>query len=252
MTTLSTAPNETIIHGRINNGLDVTDLPAAGAFAANDSAASEVGTGDVVADGDDATYITSADGDLGYTIALPLLVGYVDGSDFELHIRMSVSGDIDPDDPDNLDADAQVFITTDSGGDLPVGGFSDGEDEGVGFSIDAVDGSIQDYVVPLNMDPWNDLTVDDVVAALEAGAYLNVVAVSNNNPSTTPVVNVYEASVVMIDTTRQDKFLRADPEDEVFCTVEQHIYSTGTSDTIVPTTTSVEFMVRKVPYLSDC
>ena len=208
---------EVNIHGLINNGLDIIELPAVGAFAANDSAASEVGTGDILADGDDATYITSADGDLGYTVALPPLVGYVAGCALELHIRMSITGGVDPDDPDNLDADAQVHISTDADGELTIGGFSDGADEGMGFTLEAVDGTIVDYVVPLAMDAWVDTSLDDVITALMAGAYLEVVAVSNNNPdpADTPIeVDIYEMSVVMLNDTDQDKFLRAESTED--------------------------------------
>ena len=238
---------EAFITGVINNGLDIIELPAVGAFAANDSAASEVGTGDILADDDDATYITSADGDLGYTVGLPPLVGYVDGAALELHIRMSISGGVNPDDPDNLDADAQVHISTDAGGDDTVGGFSDGADEGMGFALSTVDGTIVDYVVPLYMDSWVDTTLDDVVTALETGAYLNVVAVSNNNsdPADTPiVVNVYEAKIVMLNDTDPDKFLR--PFDSA-CYVDQFIYDTGTTTLVASSTTTVDFKIKQIP-----
>lgn len=234
------------INGLINNGLDIIELPAVGAFAANDSAASEVGTGDILADDDDATYITSADGDLGYTVGLPPLVGYVDGAALELHIRMSISGGVNPDDPDNLDADAQVHISTDAGGDDTVGGFSDGADEGMGFALTVVDGTIVDYVVPLYMDSWVDTTLDDVITALEAGAYLNVVAVSNNNPDTTPEVRVYEAKIVMLNDTDPDKFLRCAPGDVAY--IDQYIYDTGTTTLTASNTTSVDFKVAQIPF----
>lgn len=236
---------ETFIYGLINNGLDITELPAVGAFAANDSAASEVGTGDILADDDDATYITSADGDLGYTVGLPPLVGYVEGSALELHIRMSISGDVNPDDPDNVDADAQVHISTDADGDLTIGGFSDGTDEGMGFALAVVDGTPVDYVVPLSMDAWVDSTLDDVVTALESGAYLNVVGATNNNTDTTPEVRVYEASIVMLNDTDTSKFLRIITPDD-YCFIEQHVYDPGTfDDMIASNTVSIDFKIVK-------
>jgi hypothetical protein len=237
------------VYGVINNGLEVNELPAGGAFAANDSAASEVGTHPVLVDDDDATYITSADGDLGYTVGLPPLVGYVEGATLELHIRMSISGGVNADDPDNLDADAQVHISTDATGDLTIGGFSDGEDEGMGFALTSVDGTPVDYVVPLNMDAWVGQTVDDVVTALEAGAYLNVVAVSNNNADTTPTVNVYEAKVVMLDATETSKSLRAILPASAY--IESHIYETGTTDVTASNTVSIDFKVNQRVYSSD-
>jgi hypothetical protein len=189
--------------GLINPGLDEWDFPVNGTFTVNDSTATETGSGAILADGDDTTYVSQAHGDMGFTYGIQPLISYEDGASFELHLRMSVSGDVDPDDPDNIDADGQIFITTDATGDLPVGGFSDGTDDGMGFSIDYVDGSIQDYVIPLNMDPWIDNTLQDVVDALTAGAFLNVVGVTNNNPdpAASPVVNIYEATIVMLDDT---------------------------------------------------
>lgn len=233
------------VTGLINNGLDIIELPAVGAFAANDSAASEVGTGDILADDDDATYITSADGDLGYTVGLPPLVGYVEGCQLELHIRAAISGGVNPDDPDNMDADMQVHISTDADGDLTIGGFSDGTDEGMGFSLAAVDGTILDYVIPLRMDAWVDTTLDDVVTALEAGAYLNVVSANNNNFDTTPEVDVYEAKVVMLNDTDPDKWLRTTAPDTEG-NIELHAYAGGTDNQVVANSVYVDFKLREV------
>lgn len=239
--------NEVFIYGLVNNGLDIIQLDANGTYTPNDSAATVVGSGDVLADDDDATYISSADGDLGYTIGLPPLVGYVEGSALELHIRMSITGDVNADDPDVIDADAQVFITTDVDGDLPVGGFSDGTDEGVGFALTSVDGTIEDYVVPLNMDPWFDSSLEDVITALEAGTYLNVVGATNNNFATTPEVRVYEAYVLVLNDTDPDKWLRIITPDD-YGRIEQHIYDTGTDDLVASVTTSIDFKVFNIPY----
>lgn len=241
------------VHGTINNALDIVELPAVGAFAANDSAASEVGTGDILADDDDVTYITSADGDLGYTVGLPPLVGYVDGCEFELHIRMSISGGVNPDDPDNLDADAQVHISTDAAGDLTIGGFSDGVDEGMGFALTLVDGTPVDYIVPLYMDSWVDTTIDDVVSALEAGAYLNVVGATNNNTDTTPEVRVYEASVVMLDATEPGKILRTyDPTDNTeYGSVSMHIYDVYPADLAASVSDYVDVKIKKTMLNTD-
>lgn len=237
--------HETFVVGLINNGIDTTELPAGGAFAANDSAASEVGTHPVLVDDDDATYITSDDGDLGWTVGLPPLVGYVAGSELELHIRMSISGGVSEDDPDNLDADAQVHISTDAGGDFTVGGFSDGADEGMGFSLSDVDGTIVDYVVPLNMDAWVDTDIDDVVAALEAGAYLNFVGASNNNPDTTPEVRVYEASIEVLNDTQPGKFMRSEGPD-TYAQVGLNIYNEDGDNFPASVTVSVDFKVSRV------
>lgn len=251
----------TFLHGLVNNGLDVVELPATGAFAANDSAASKVGTGNVLADDDDATYITSADGDLGYTIGLPSLVGYVTGSRFELHIRMSITGGVDPADPDNLDADAQVHISTDAAGDLTIGGFSDGSNEGMGFALSAVDGTIVDYVIPLSMDAWVTSTLEDVVTALNTGAYLNVVSVYNNNPETTPAVaRVYEASIVMLNDTSPEKFLRSPTMTGEWCFIEHHLFDPGTTVDLLADSISyrVDFKAHRIdpdafspPYLQQ-
>jgi len=239
---------QTFITGRVNNGFDTVELPATGAFAANDSAASEVGTGDILADGDDASYITSADGDLGYTVALPSLVGYVDGAQLELHIRMSVSGDVNEDDPDNIDADAQVHISTDATGDLTVGGFSDGTDAGMGFAVTLVDGTPVDYVVPLDLSAWVDTDMETFVAALAAGAYLNVVAVYNNNFSTTPEVRVYEAKIVMVDATDRSKSLRASGADDSYGQLGLNIYDAPDGENYAASVTHyVDFKVSEIP-----
>ncbi len=249
--TKTVVDHETIIYGVINNGLDIIELPAGGAFAANDSAASEVGTSPTLTDDDDATYITSADGDLGYTVGLPPLVGYVEGCTLELHIRMSISGGVNPDDPDNMDADAQVHISTDAGGDDTIGGFSDGTDEGMGFALSTVDGTIVDYVVPLDMDAWVDTTIEDVVTALEAGAYLNVVGVSNNNTDTTPEVKVYEAKVVMLNDTDPDKWLRMVPDDELG-TVQEKIFEPATTTPVTASlSVSVDFKAMQIAQNGD-
>ena len=242
--------HDKIILGVINNGLDIIELPAVGAFAANDSAASEVGTsGVLLSDDDDATYITSADGDLGYTVGLPPLVGYVEGATLELHIRASISGGVNPDDPDTLDADMQVHISTDDTGDTTIGGFSDGTDEGMGFSLTVVDGTPVDYVVPLYMDSWVDSPLQDVVDALTAGAYLNVVGATNNNTDTTPEVRVYEMSVVMLNDTDADKWLRTTaPDEEGY--IENHVYSSGTENEVVSNSVYVDFKLLEVANVS--
>lgn len=242
---------EVLIHGALNSGLDITELPAEGAFAANDSAASEVGTGSLV-DDDDTTYITSADGDLGWTVGLPPLVGYVDGATFELHIRASISGGVNPDDPDNIDADMQVHISSDADGDLTIGGFSDGTDEGMGFALSPVDGTIVDYVVPLYMDAWVDSTIDDVVAALNDGAYLNIVGATNNNPdpTDTPIeVNVYEASVVMLNDTEPSKSLRPDvPGEDGYSFTKINLYDGGTDYMNAAHTAYSDFKITEIVY----
>jgi hypothetical protein len=241
----------TEVGGAINNGLDIIELPAVGAFAANDSAASEVGTGDILADDDDATYITSADGDLGYTVGLPPLVGYSPGCAFELHIRASITGGVNPDDPENLDADMQVHIATDDTGDVTVGGFSNGADEGMGFSLIDVDGTPVDYVVPLAMDAWVDTDIDDVVAALEAGAYLNFVGATNNNPETTPAtVRVYEAKIVVLDDSEKGLFLRPMTADGGPSVIRQTIFADDTLTVLLTAsyTMSVDFRVIEVPW----
>lgn len=245
---------ETSVYGVINNGLDITTLPASGDFAANDSAASEVGTHPVLVDDDDATYITSADGDLGYTVGLPTLVGYVPGCTLELHIRMSIDGDVNPDDPDNLDADAQVHISTDAGGDDTVGGFSDGTDEGMGFALTDVSGTPIDYVVPLKMDAWVNTTIDDVVTALAAGAYLNVVGATNNNPDTAPsTVNVYEASVVMVNSSESSRCLRGDSNNPTdYMSVQQGMYESDLSAYLTGSLTAeIDFKVDVVGQNDD-
>lgn len=245
---MTTQTANEIVAGVINNGLDLTELTVDQGFQANDSDASVVGSGDgILVDGDDATYITSSDGDLGYTIKMPPLVGWVDGSSLVLNIRMSVSGGIDPDDPDNLDADAQVFITTDADGDDDLGGFTDGTDEGVGFALTDVSGNPVDYSVPFNNDAWVDASLDDVITALEAGAYLSVIGVSNNNPdpdADAPVVNVYEMTLEVQNDTDGDMWLRPLDIDSAGYIEQSVIIDGDTADILTYAhTTTVDFKV---------
>lgn len=168
-------------------------LHASGTFAANTSGATEVAGGDLT-DGSDATYIegTSSNGVLGYTVGLQALTGYESGDPITLHIRLSLTGGGDP-----VDATAQVFVSPDASPDLTeVGGFSDGSDSGFGFAVPLVDGTIQDFVVPLSMGAWST-TEADVVAALEAGAFLEVNAIVNRNAPGSFVSRVYEAWVAV-------------------------------------------------------
>lgn len=245
---------EVFVVGVVNNGLDIVELPVDGAFDNNASAATPtiVGTGDILADASDATYITSLEGDLGYTIKLPTLTGgYVTGCTFQLHIRMSITGLINPDDPGNLDAEAQVHISTDADGLLTVGGFSDGAQEGMAFKLSDVAGIPVDYIIPLQMDAWINTNIDDVVAALEADAYLNILGASNFNPDPAelPVeVRVYEAKIVMLNTTDGESYLRADPVTDIG-TIEEHIYTApgGPTDQEQAFTTYVDFKIKSVP-----
>lgn len=246
---------EIILQGVVNNGLDTVTIPILGVdMADNDSAATPtiVGTGDVLSDDDDATYVTSGEGDLGYTFPIPLLTGgYAVGSRIELHIRMSIDGLINPDDPDNLAAEAQVHISTDVEGELTIGGFSDGAQEGMAFKLIDVVGTPVDYVIPLRMDAWINSTEADVVAALEAGAFMNFLGASNFNsdPAELPVeVRVYDAKIVIINTTDGDRYLRPDPVTGVGV-AEQHIRTTfgGSTDVESAFTTFVDFKVKSVP-----
>lgn len=243
---------EVLIQGVINNGLDIVELPVDGTITANDSDESVVGSGDILTDADDATYITSSEGDIGYTVGIKTLTGgYVPGARFELHIRMSIDGGINPDDPDNLSAEAQVHISTDAAGELTVGGFSDGAQEGMAFKLTDVEGNIVDYVIPLKMDAWIHTTIADVVDALEAGAYLNILGASNFNPDATllPVtVNVYEAMIVMLNSTDGLRYLRADPTDGIGY-VDTAIHTTSGGSTVQEQafTHLVDFKFKDVP-----
>lgn len=150
-----------------------------------------VGTQPVLADADDATYIESNEDEFPYTIGLESLVGYEVGMSINLHIRLSVTGDGDP-----VDAQGEVFIATEGGtanSGTEIGGFSDGTALGFGFNIPLADGTIQDLVVPLSMAAWSPNTEADVVAALEAGAFLDFNTIDNFNWDTPPVIKVYRA-----------------------------------------------------------
>lgn len=244
--------SQVIIFGEINNGFDIYEFPANGDYAENSSPAipTVVGAGDVLADADDATYIESGEGDLGYTVALPVMTGgYSVGSRFELHIRMSISGGINPDDPENIDAEAQVHISTDPEGLETIGGFSDGAQEGMAFKLTDVTGEIVDYVIPLRMDTWINSDIEDVVDALKAGAYLNFLAAENFNPDSTllPVeVKIYDAKVVLINNTDGDRYLRTlKPGDDGW--LKQYVWNAaGTAYYPNAFTTFVDFKIKSI------
>jgi hypothetical protein len=153
--------------------------------------ATVVGSGDVLADDSDATYVQSDEGDFPYDAGLEVLTGYESGDAITLHIRLSVTGGGLP-----VDARGEVFIATSSGyanSADEIGGFSDGTAFGFGFAIPTVDGTILDIVKPLSMGAWSPSVEADVVAALEAGAFLDFNTIVNSNWSTPPTIRVYEA-----------------------------------------------------------
>lgn len=153
--------------------------------------ATVVGGAPVLADDNDSTYIESVEGQFPYDLGLEVLTGYETGDLITLHVRLSVTGGGSP-----VDAHGEVFIATSSGNaNSPdeIGGFSDGTAFGYGFAIPTVDGTILDLSVPLLMTPWSPSTEADIVAALEAGAYLDFNRITNSNFDTEPVIRVYQA-----------------------------------------------------------
>jgi len=150
-----------------------------------------VGGQPVLADSSDASYVESAQDQFPYTYGLETLGTYLPGSPIALHIRVSVTGGGSP-----VDAHGEVFIATSGGvGNSAdeIGGFSDGNSSGFGFNIPLVDGTIQERVVSLSMGAWGGNTIDDVVAALQTGAFLDFNYFDNANWDTPPVIRVYEA-----------------------------------------------------------
>lgn len=250
---------EVNLYGVVNNGLDIFELPILGeSMEDNDSAAlpTKVGTGNILADASDATYVTSGEGDLGYTFPIPALTGgYSIGSRIELHVRMSIDGSINPDDPGNLVAEAQIHISTDVEGELTIGGFSDGAQEGMAFKLTDVTGVPVDYVIPLRMDVWVNSSEADVVAALEAGAYMNFLGAANFNPDPAemPVeVRVYEAKIVILNSTDGDRYLRAYPDTDLG-SVTKTIWTSPAHSAILEQafTTMIDFKFRDVPENDD-
>lgn len=173
-------------------GSGLVELDAIAPFTDNSSDATVVGGSGALADDSDETYVESEEGQFSYTFALtPLGAGlYQPGGSINLHIRLSVSGN------GGSPGSGEVFIATDDEGIDEIGGFSDGSGSGYAFPIPLVDGTIQDLVIPLRMTSWPGTTAD-IVAALEAGAYLDFNNISNPGWLTTPIVRVYKASVVV-------------------------------------------------------
>lgn len=153
-----------------------------------------VGGQPVLADSSDTSYVQSAENQFPYTYGLQTLGSYSAGSPITLHVRVSVTGGTGEGDP--TDAHGEVFIATSGGvGNSAdeIAGFSDGNTSGFGFNIPLVDGTIQERVVPLALGAWGGTTVADVVAALQAGAFLDFNHFENSNWDTTPIIRVYEA-----------------------------------------------------------
>lgn len=147
---------------------------------------------DPLSDNDDGTYIACPyTGIMGFTVGLEPLVGYQAGDPISLHLRVGVSKGGPPLD----EGEGQVFIATDSAGAVEIGGFSDGMTSGFGFNIPVVAGTvIENVVVPLRLTSW-PTSLATLVAALEAGAYLDFNYLTNGNNGDVPGLFVFEAWV---------------------------------------------------------
>lgn len=157
-----------------------------------------IGGDGCLGDGSDATYFDSMFGwsTAEVTDALQVLPpggSYVQ-ADINLHVRLSMTGG------GASPGEVAIFLGNDPDGTSPseVAGFAPagGWGGGTGFYVPLVDGTIQDLVIPLRLTPWG-ASVADVVAALEAGAYLIFNTAQNVDFDTDPVVRIYEASVVL-------------------------------------------------------
>lgn len=145
-----------------------------------------------LADTSDATYIQSVgDHVANVVIGLDALPSYDTGDPINLHVRLSITGDGFP-----PDANAEFFIATDSSvSNNEIASFTDGAVGHYAFNIPLVDGTIQDFVVPLDIVGFSGVVLSDVVTALEAGAFLDINSVINHGQTTPAVVTVYNAWV---------------------------------------------------------
>lgn len=143
-----------------------------------------------LADTSDATYIASVgDTIANVVIGLEILPSYDSGDPITLHMRLSITGDGSP-----VSANAQIFIATDSSvSNNEIASFTDGTSGHYAFDVPLVDGTIQDFVVPLDIVGFSGITLSDVVTALEAGAFLDINTILNVNQATPAVVTVYNA-----------------------------------------------------------
>lgn len=172
-------------------------LLANGVVTQNGAGLTVVGV-DPLGDASDATYVELA-GDIEgsqFTVGLETLTPgiYQPGDTIELQIRVSISGG------GVTQGEGAIFLGNSTTGDTPseVAGFAPagGWGGGTGFYVPLVDGTIQDLTIPLRLPPWG-ATVDDVVAALEAGAYLILNTLQNPGWEDPPTVRLYEAKIVI-------------------------------------------------------
>lgn len=147
----------------------------------------------VLEDSSDATYATWPEGSGNATIALEIPTQEVTGPLY-LHLRMRVLTA----DPVGFVGTGEVFINTLANGSsaTEIASFTDGAVSGFGFNLPAgVADGIVEVVKGLNLSAWPSTTFAEVVAALEAGAYLDFNAWSWVSGDEPPTFRVYKAWV---------------------------------------------------------
>lgn len=145
----------------------IKTIRATGTLNPNTSGATTIGSTAPLGDSDDATYVQlAAHGAAGCTAALEPLTGYESGDPITLHVRVWLPPNAAP------DAYGEFFLATDAAGFDEFAGFSDGSVSGFGFHIPTV-GEIVEVTAPLRLTGWGT-TVPAVVAALEAGVYVDI------------------------------------------------------------------------------
>lgn len=175
-----------------------------------------------IGDNDSATYIEqdfSAGSTLGVTVGLEPLVGYQPGDPISVAVQMDVT--LVPDDP-TTEGVLELFIATTPEGAEPdeVAGFSDGAHSGFGFRF-TVSGL---WTAPLRLAPQWDTPLDDLVAALEVGAYLDINAISWQDGEVQPIYRLTYAEVRVGTANRHAPPLRQFPRSDGLGSGPKRIY----------------------------
>lgn len=174
-------------------------LDATGSLVSNgEPSAFSVGSSTPLSDDSDASYVqgsalaTVLDYAVGFEQMTP--GSFVPGSTINLHLRLSLTGGDGP--AGTWDRDTYLFLqpTSTAPGGAQLGQFTTGALWDAYVVPPPRDGTIQDIVLPFRFD---DATFSeaDLVAALEAGAFLVVNTLSNETTGWTvePVGRIYKA-----------------------------------------------------------
>lgn len=163
---------------------------------------SGVGSGAILADDDDATYVDAPGGGNGFVVGLDALPSVpADTTPVTLHLRVSATGGWAE------GAASEVWLCSDAAGDIPYVGFWDGASTvTVGFQAVGypADGGVHDVSCLLTDDAltaWG-ATRAGVLAQLSVGSYLFFLDSYREATATAAPAKVYEAWIEVASASR--------------------------------------------------